>query len=791
MNARDHSAGGAAIGDAVGKPVPRLEAREKVAGRALYTDDLSRPNMLHAAQLASPYAHARIVSVDTGAAAALPGVKAVLTGRDFPRNYTGMFLMDQLPLAVDKVRYAGEPVAAVAAEDLATAREALRLIDVDYEELDAVFDPVEALRPDAPVIHEDRGSYECHYELPPEPNAVCYSEFKEGDPQQAWARCDVVVENEYRLPAQYHMYLEPVSTLAEVDSNGKVTLWSSMQGVARVQMLTARALGLPMSKVRVIAPRVGGAFGGKCELTNQPVTAALAMAAGRPVKMTLSREDDMTMMKSRHAATIRARTGAKKDGTLVARSVEFILDGGAYADESSAVSAVCAFFSRGPYVIPNMHVRSWSVYTNRLRAGAMRGFGNPQATFVSEAQLNELAAALDMDPLELRLRNALDEGDAWLGGKSVGVPSLKQCLERVREASDWQNRRKRHASAPGKRRGIGIAGFGHTSALLSAGAAVHLNEDGTVTVNTGAVDIGQGSDTALAQIAAGTLGLELDQVNYANPDTDSSPYNYQTAASRTTFMVGTAVARASAQVRDKLLEHAAAILESEVDRLEMRPGGKVGIRGISDEEIPFAAMAGRALFAAGGPISGSSNWLYEPAEGLDPERTETGGFVGIVAGNGVFCFGAQVVEVEVDEVTGKVEVLEVWSAHDVGRAINPDMVEGQVQGSVVQGLGYALTEELVWDGGDLINPTMMDYKVPGMADVPYGIHPILLENPEPGAPFGARGVGEMALMGTAPAVTGAIGHATGTRVNQLPATPERVLRAIRERDSAAPPCGER
>lgn len=782
MTRPDNSAGGVPFGDAVGKPVPRLEAREKVAGLALYTDDLSRPELLHAAQLGSPCTHARIVSIDIGAAAALPGVRAVLTGRDFPRNYTGMFLMDQLPLALDKVRYAGEPVAAVAAEDLATAREALRLIDVEYEELDAVLDPVEALRPDAPVIHEDRGSYECHYQLPAEPNAICYSEFKEGDPEQAWFQCDAIVENEYRLPAQYHMYLEPVSTLAEVDSSGKVTLWSSMQGVARVQMLTARALGLPMSRVRVIAPRVGGAFGGKCELTNQPVTAALAMAAGRPVKMTLSRADDMSMMKSRHAGVVRARTGAKKDGTLIARSVEFFLDGGAYADESSAVSAVCAFFSRGPYVIPNTHVRSWSVYTNRLRAGAMRGFGNPQATFVSEAQLNELAEALHMDPLELRLKNALDEGDAWLGGKSVAVPSLKQCIERVREASDWRNRRKRRPSSPGKRRGLGIAGFGHTCALLSAGAAVHLNEDGTVTVNTGAVDIGQGSDTALTQIAAGTLGLQLEQVNFANPDTDTSPYNYQTAASRTTFMVGSAVAGASAQVRDKLLEHAAAILESEVDRLELRPGGRVGIQGISDEEIPFAAVAGRALYTAGGPISGSCNWLYEPAEGLDPERTESKGFVGIVAGNGVFCFGAQVVEVEVDEVTGKVEVLEVWSAHDVGRAINPDMVEGQVQGSIVQGLGYALTEELVWDGGNLINPTMMDYKVPGMADVPHGIHPILLENPEPGAPFGARGVGEIALLGTAPAVTGAIAHAAGIRVNRLPATPERVLRAIRECD---------
>ena len=769
------------MGEAVGKAVPRLDAREKVTGRARYTDDLFRPGMLHGAQLGSPYAHARIVSIDTGAAAALPGVKAVLTGQDFPRNYTGLFLMDQLPLAVDKVCYAGEPVAAVAAEDLATARQALRLIDIEYEELDAVFDPEDALRPDAPVIHEDRGSYECHYELPPEANAICYTEFEEGEPDGAWSECDVIVENQYRLPAQYHLYLEPVSTLAEVNANGKVTLWSSMQGVARVQMLTARALGLPMSKVRVIAPRVGGAFGGKCELTNQPVTAALALATRRPVKMTLSREDDMTMMKSRHAGTVRAKTGARKDGTLVARSVEIVLDGGAYADESSAVSAVCAFFSRGPYVIPNMRVRSWSVYTNKMRAGAMRGFGNPQATFASESQMNELAEALGMDPLELRLKNALDKGDRWLGGGSVAVPSLKQCLLSVREASDWQKRRARRQSRPGKRRGVGVAALCHTCALLSAGAAVHLNEDGTVTVHTGAVDIGQGCDTALAQIAAGVLGLELDQVNYANPDTDASPYNYQTSASRTTFMVGNAVQRASAQVRDQLLEHAAVLLECEVDGVELRRGGRVGIKGVSDEEVPFAAAAARALFMAGGPISGNANWLYAPTDGIDPERTRTRGFVDIVAGNGVFCFAAQVVEVEVDEVTGKVEVVEAFSAHDVGRAINPGMVEGQIQGSIVQGLGYALTEELVWDGGDLINPTMMDYKAPGMADVPYGIHPILLENPEPGAPFGARGVGEIALVGAAPAATGAIAHATGARVNRLPATPERVLRAMRER----------
>ena len=403
----------------IGASVPRIEGPEKATGRAVYTDDITRPGMLHAALLGSHYAHARILSIDTSRARALAGVKAVLTGTDLPLNYIGMFIKDQLPLATDTVRYAGEPVAAVAAVDLKTARHALQLIEVEYEELEPVFDVIKALEPGAPVIHEKRDEYPTMYELPQEPNAICFTEFMEGDPNAVWDQCDAIVEDEYRVPAQYHAYMEPSSTVAEMDGNGKITLWSSTQGVARSQMYTAMATGLPMSKIRVIAPRIGGGFGGKCEFTNQPITALLARATGRPVKLTYSREDDMTMMKRRHGGVIFMKTGAAKDGTLLARDCRIVLDGGAYADESPEVSPVAAFFSRGPYRIPNMRVEAWSVYTNLSRASAFRGFGNPQATFASESQLDQLAEKLDMDPLELRIRNALGQDDKFFCGKTI------------------------------------------------------------------------------------------------------------------------------------------------------------------------------------------------------------------------------------------------------------------------------------------------------------------------------------------------------------------------------------
>ncbi len=769
------------VGDVVGRSVPRLESAEKVTGRAQYTDDLYRPGMLYGAVLGSPCTHARILGIDTSAARALPGVKAVLTAADFPATRTGGFVHDQLPLARDKALYIGDPIAVVAATDLATARAATLLIEVEFEELAPVLDAVAALAPDAPLVHDDRANYTALYELPEHPNAVSHTGFREGDVEAAWAQCDVIVEGEYEVPAQSHVYLEPCAALAEVDGTGKVTVWSSMQGVARVQVEIAHALGLPMAKIRCIAPRVGGGFGGKGEVSNQSLCAALAVATGRPVKMVMTRDEDMTTVRRRHSGRVRIKTGARRDGTLVARWAEVILDGGAYAEESPGVASFSAYFARGPYRIPHVHVDAWAVYTNTLRASAFRGFGNPQISFPAEQQLDELAAKLGMDPIDLRLKNAIEGGEPWLGGQRVEVGQVRACLERVRAASDWDRRRGDCAARArrGWRRGVGVAAVAHTSAFLSAGATVRLNQDGSVTVSTGAQDIGEGADTALAQIAAGSLGLALDQVNYVNPDTDVSPYNFLTAGSRITYTVGSAVRQSCERVRERLFRDASEMFECSEEDIELRPGGFVGIKGQPDATLPFAAIAERALFAGGGPISGSHDWRF-PSQPFDPKRAIVLGF-DLPGTLGIFAFGAQVFEVEVDEATGRVEVLEVWAAHDVGRAINPMLVEGQIQGGIVQGMGYALMEELVWEDGRLVNPTLMDYKIPGMADVPAAIHALILETPEATAPFGARGIGEIGLVAPAPAIANAILHATGASVRRLPITPERMFAALDRR----------
>ena len=776
LRERKDASGTRPVGDAVGRSLPRREARAKATGSAAYADDLVLPRMLYGAVLGSDYAHARIISYDTSAAEALPGVKAVLTGERIGGKLFGKCIEDEPVLAIGKVRYVGEPVAAVAAVDRVTAKRALQLIDIQYEELPAVFDAEAALAADAPPIHEDRMSYGGRVAPVENPNLASYTLFQEGDVEAAWAQCDVIVEDTYETPAQQHLYLEPCSTLAAFDrATEQLTIWTATQGVFIVQYGISRWLGLPMSKVRVIAPYVGGAFGGKGGLTNQQIAAALAIAAAAPVKLTYSREDDMTMMKSRHPSRIYMRTGAKQDGTLVAREARIYLNTGAYADEGPFVNAIAVSFSRGPYRIPNIKTESWCAYTNHLKAGGMRGFGVPQANYASELQIEAIAGKLGLDPIEMRTRNALVTGDKMLGGQNVDHGTLISCLEAVRRQSNWETRRAGRPVRPGKRRGVGVSSAAHVCAMNAAGATVKLNEDGTITVNTGAVDVGQGSDTVLTQLAAGVLGVPVELINYASPDTNYSPYNHQTGGSRTTYTVGVAVERASENARDQIFEHASEILGCSEDDLELRPGGWVGVKGAPAQQLPFSTIAKRSLYTSGGPVMGVANWMYQ-AEKFDPKRALTAGFV--PNGVGVFIFAALVVEVEVDEATGKVEVVEAWAAHDVGRAINPGAVEGQIQGGLVQGFGLALIEELLWDEGRLINPTMMDYKIPGAMDVPYEIHAIILEDPEKTGPFGARGVGEIPLNLAAPAICNAIEHAIGKKVTTIPATGERVLRAM-------------
>ncbi|WP_404863485.1 xanthine dehydrogenase family protein molybdopterin-binding subunit [Georhizobium sp. MAB10] len=761
-------------GLAVGQPLPKIENREKVLGKAEYIADLFRPGMVHAALLGSPHAHARILSYDVSNALAAPGVVAVLTGDDVGHGRMGAFIKDEHAIAKGKVLYVGEPVAAVAAETEAEARAACRLIKIEYEELQAVLSPEEGIADGAPILHEELGSYFKVFNAGSSGNVCSRTVLEEGDVDAAWAQCDVVVEGEFTTQAQAHLALEPCGALAEVDANGRVTLWSANQSVFRVQANVSESLGLPMSKLRCLTPRVGGGFGNKMEAHIQPITVALAIKCGRPVKMILSREEDFEVVRARHPYRIRMKTGAKSDGTLVARRCEVLLDCGAFADDSPGVLGYSLLMAGGPYRIPNMKCEGQLIYTNKLRFGAYRGFGNPQVTFAGEQQIDEIARHIGMDPFEIRRKNMLQEGDSWFVGPKIASNGLAECLSAIEEASGWNKGGVRSTASPGKKRGYGLAVSAHISGLLGTGAIVRMLEDGTIALNTGATDIGQGSDTVLAQICAETLRVPLSMVSVASPDTDGSPYNWGTTASRVTYTTGRAVAAAAGSVVKQAMAHAAEILDCDLADLELRDGGRIGARG-ANTDLSFAAISARAHWAKGGPIVGSKTLVFdEPTH--DPKRAIALGlpFPRI----GVFSFGALLTEIEVDEVSGQVKVLRAWTAADVGQAINPLLVEVQLEGAFVQGMGYALYEEMVWDGGRLANPSMMDYKIPTSRDVPNDIYAIIVEEPEPNGPFGAKGAGEIGLNCVPASIANAVHQATGFRHRHLPLTSERVLNGL-------------
>jgi len=758
----------------VGASLARLDIREKITGQARYIADLSRPGMLHAAILQSPFAHARILKYRVEKALALPGVVCVLTGDDFPGGRMGAFIKDEHAIAKGKVRYVGEPVAVVAAEDEATARAATRLIEVDYEELPAILSPEAGLAENAAVIHEELDSYIKIFPAIFGGNLASETEIAEGDTDAAWADCEVVVEDEYETVPQAHLAIEPCGALAEVDPNGRVQLWSANQSVFRVQANVCEALELPMSRLRSMTPKVGGGFGNKMEAHVQPLVVQLTLKTGRPVRLILSRTEDFEMVRARHPFKIRCKTGVSADGTLIAREVEVLLDCGAYGDDSPGVLGYALLMARGPYSIPNARCQGKLVYTNKMRFGAFRGFGNPQVSFAGEQQLDAIAERLGMDPLELRLKNITKEGEHWFGGGEVRSNGLRECIEKARAASNWDKRRK-EASAGAKRRGLGVALSAHISGLLATGAIVRLLEDGTVVLNTGAVDIGQGSDTVLTQICAASLKIPVERIAIASPDTDGSPYNWGTTASRVTYTTGRSVVAAADKVEQQIKQHASEMLECAADDLELRDGGMVGIKGIPEKQIPFLEVSLRAHWAVGGPIVGSDTWVFDQLT-IDPKRAVAKGMP--FPQVGVFSFACMIVDVDLDPVTGKPNVREVWSAVDVGKAINRGSVEGQIQGGFVQGMGMALTEEMVWDGARLANPSLLDYKVPTTLDTPHRIHSIIVEAAEPDGPFGAKGAGEIALNPVPAAIANAIREATGISIRRLPMSPERVLAAM-------------
>lgn len=758
--------------EVIGASIPRIDAVEKVVGKALYATDVKIQGMLHGKVLRSPLPHAKVLNVDTSRALRLPGVKAVVTGKDLVGRY-GTCVQDQPYYCFDKVRYIGDPVAGVAAIEADIAEEAMELIKVDYEELPPVLDVLQAMEPGSPLVHKDLGSYwhGPHYFPVPGTNICNYFKLRKGDIEEGFKKSDFVSEDTFTTQMVQHCHLEPHASIAQVSPSGQITIWTTTQHPYSCRRELARSLGIPMNQVRVIVTCVGGGFGGKVYLKVEPLCVALAMKVknNRPVKIVLTREEEFYATSIvRHPSVITIKTGVKKDGTLMARQVKLVMDTGAYADAGPPITRNAGFSCNGPYKIPNIWVDSYCVYTNKTIAGAFRGFGIPQIMWAIDSQMDILAEGIGMDPVEFRLKNALEEGSISATGQVLHSVGIKECIRKAAEAIKWGEK-------TGKNRGKGI-GVMHKMTMTpsSSSAFVKLNDDGTVEVLSSTVEMGQGSNTILSQIVAEELGVDLKSVKVASPDTDVTPFDHGTSSSRSTFHMGNAVKQAAGDVKTQLFEVAAEELEANPEDLEAR-NGLIFVKGSPGKSVSISKLAmGGSYLGKGKPAIGRGTFSVPDATSLDPET-------GQGANPAVFwMYGAQAAEVEVDQETGKVNVLRISSAHDVGKAINPSACEQQIEGALSTGVGTTLMEEIKLDGGKTLNPTFVDYKLPTSLDMPEMI-PIIVEAHHERGPYGAKGLGEPALAPTAPAIANAIYDAVGVRIKDLPITPERVLEALKEK----------
>lgn len=765
----------------IGQRVCRLEGRDKATGAAEYPADLKMEGLLYGRALRSAYPHARIVAIDTSKAKDLPGVHAVLTAADIsgPNEY-GLIIRDQSVLAREKVRYLGDAVAVVAATSPTIAERAIGLIDVHYEELPAVFDPLEAMKPEAPQIH-DKG------------NILHQVHLQRGDVATGFAQADLIVESTYRTPFAEHAYLQPEAGLATIDETGKVTVYVATQWTHEDRRQITHALGLSLEQVRVVQMTVGGAFGGREDISVQILLALLALKTGRPVKMVYSRAESILAHTKRHPFHMRYKTGATKDGRLMAMEIELIADVGAYASTSPIVLTTAVTLATGPYCVENVKVDGYAVYTNNPVTAAMRGFGSNQPAFASEQQMSKLAEKLGMDPVELRHKNLYTDGAIMHTGQvlqgGVGArETLEKAVALAKEQGLWDPPRSQRralsadipehgGSAPPKRRGVGLAcGFKNVGYNLGfrdkAGAVIELYSDGAV-VKVGTAEVGQGSTTILAQIAATELGLPLERIQRVVGDTDITPDSGSSSASRQTFLSGGAVRQAAVEVRQQLLQRAAGMLEAAVDDLEIS-AGLVYIRGSPAQSLSFSDVVARVPSPEEGGepmLKAEVVWEAPPTTPLDPTGVSS-------TPNFTYGYGAQIVEVEVEVDTGRVNLQRVVAAHDVGKAINPTNVEGQIEGGVVMSQGYALLEEFVLENGVTRTNSLATYLIPTAMDAPREILPVIVEYPDPYGPYGVKGVGEMTMLPTPAAITAAIHDAIGVWIDELPVTPERVLKTL-------------
>ncbi|KLU61228.1 4-hydroxybenzoyl-CoA reductase subunit alpha [Peptococcaceae bacterium CEB3] len=755
--------------EVVGKNLPRVDAAAKVKGEALYTDDLVMAHMAYGKIKRSPYAHALIKGIHYEEALALPGVLAVITGEDAPKAYG---IVPQAPteyaLAVGKVRYVGEGVAAVAAVDEETAEEALEKIEVEYEVLPAVFDPVEALeRPDV-VIHTKAK------------NNVMYEGKQEfGDVDKAMAESDLVLERSFKTSYVNHAFLEPHSALAHFDANGFLTVHSSTQIPHYLQRTLALVLDLPMNMIRVIVPAVGGGFGGKGEVASSELCAALlARKTGRPLKVTYERSEVFAQHKGRHPCVMKMKIGVSKEGIIQAVDFDNVLDGGAYGGWGIIVLFYTAAMIHLPYKVPNARFHGRRVYTNKPTTGAMRGLGGVQPRFAMESLLEDIAKELGMSPYVLRLKNAVESGYTTLSNVHVPQAEFKKCLQTVAERSGYLEKQGKLPLG----RGVGLAGGYYISGTAytlymsykpHSSALIRVDTEAGIVLLTGATDIGQGSNTVLAMMAAEELGVLAEEVHIVSGDTQLTPFDLGSFASRVTYGAGQAVRMAAQLINRQLYEVAAVELGVRADQL-MSGGGKIYSRYEPGRTMDFMSAVAKYIDARG-PLSATGHY--------SPPRKGMKGVQGANIGQSpTFGFSAQVTEVEVDLETGQVKVLKVTEAGDCGQPINPMSVEGQVEGSIVMGMGQALFEEIkVGSDGRLLNPSLHDYKIPTAVDIPE-IDSTIVASYDPTAPFGAKESGEGPIQPVIPAIANAICDAIGVRFLELPITPEKILKALKDKN---------
>ncbi|HEX9662211.1 MAG TPA: xanthine dehydrogenase family protein molybdopterin-binding subunit [Candidatus Binatia bacterium] len=752
----------------VGHAEPRSDGAEKVTGKAIYSVDVKLPGMAHGKILRSPFPHARVTRVNAGKAENLPGVFAVITREDQRR--LGMFgaaYKDQTIVAVDKVRYAGDPVAAVAAIDEATAEEALGLIEVDYEELPAVTNLDEALAPGARLVHDSSSSggemmgqrYEPAKEFAG--TNLCYRfSYAKGDVEAGFKKADYVFEDVFTFPRVQHFSMEPHATVAHVEGD-RITLWAGTQEPFTLREHLADIFHLPLNKIRVIVPYLGGGYGGKLAVKTEPLAVALSWKAKRPVRLAHSIEESFKTV-TRHPARVRIKTGVTKDGKLVARQCVIHMETGAYADAGPRVTQKAGYRCFGPYRLPHMKTDAYTVYTNTVPAGAYRGFGTLQVTWAYESQMDIIAERLGLDPLEFRLKNLLKKGELYTPGDTPVDCDLKAGLLRAAKEIGWREKsKKRHR---GKGLAVCMKDGGGTYKVSSA--AVKMNADGSIVLLTGTVEVGQGARTALSQVVAEVLNVPFESVTVAQLDTDVTPYDVNTNASSSMVVMGLSVQRAARDLKGQLLRHGAKLLKTKPEKLTLS-GGK--IHGAKGQSLSFPELMQKVFLSKAGEMIGRGAYqdikTKQAALGSPTTFWEIG-------------WGAA--EVEVDPDSGEIKLVKYVSLADVGKAIHPILCEGQDEGGVMTAIGHSLLEEMIYKDGQLLNPGLVDYRVPGFVHLPREYKSILVESHNGPGPFGSKGTGEGGLLPVAPAIGNAVYRATGRRLYDLPLTPERVWRALRK-----------